>query len=510
MADYSHYEFQTRQRLTSSALNEIGDWVGKMSIEVARRMVNAEAASVSGVIDGMRVTVVAATMNVSVSGGLAVQYDSTQVSPNNRHRWIEIDDQAPLVATLANGGATPRWDVIEIAAGVSSPVADVLDIYDPALGVPVAVALNPHKVCTPSLTVRSGTAGANPKFPAGIAGRIPLAYVYVAAGAIVLNADRVVWCRPMLRPRSYLAAPNSPARVTGGGWWRTLAGLTGNLAADMHGNFRNGAEFALQSGSSGYNLSASGNFDGGGLPGANGTIYLYAAPPPYPAGYDANLAPREIYTVDATVMGATYVSGAYGAIIVASLVAPKVSAIGSPITAGTCTITDNLFGTIGIDHADMIYIGCSYFLLAAGTMYAQRSKGAIGSAVVKAGIDITSLLPIAAFTLISFASSIAGDGAYALPAHVTRIRVTGSFKLDVQGDITINFRDHFSMATTQVRSWTLYRSNTMADINRGPDLWLDGLLATQQVAIEYANGNGLTATNQLRAEEFEDSVLALR
>jgi hypothetical protein len=509
--DYDHYEIQTRQRLTSSALNEGNDFIGRMAIESLRRLMNADAASLSGVVDGMRVSVQVGTLNVQISGGLALMYDATQVSPSNKHRWIEIADSAPLTATLDGGDASPRWDVIEIAPGVADAGGEVIDIYDPALGAPVPTILSPHKLCTPIVTVTKGTAGANPKFPAGTAGRIPLAYVYVAAGAAVLNVDRVCYCRPRLRPRQYIDNDLSPYRkinVHGGGWWRLLAGLTGNLETAMTGDFRNGTPFHLPEGA-GYNLSSSGNFNGGGLPIANGTIYLYAAPPPYPTGYDANLAPREIYIVDATVMGACYVAGSHNAVVVASLVAPTRDNVGSPATAGTCTITDNLFGTIGIDHADMVYIGSSYFLLGAGTMYAHRSRGAIQSSQVKAGNDINALLPIAADTAISFASSISGDGTYSLPAHVSRIRVVGKHKLDVQGDLTIWFRDYNSMSTSQLKRWTVYRYLAMADIDFGCDMWLD-CISSQQLFINYADGNGLTVTNQLRVEEYEDAVLALR
>jgi hypothetical protein len=508
--DATHYDFQLRQRLTSSGLNTQEGWTARMSPELLRRLVSADSGNVSGVFDGLKVSVQPATMNVQISGGLALLYDATQVAPNSAHRWIEVLDGTPLTATLDVGGASPRWDVIEIAPGNVDGAGEVLDFYNSNTGAFVPAVAAPLKVCTPTVTVRKGTESAAPKFPAGVAGRIPLAYVYVAAGAIVLNVDRVCFCRPMLRPRGYDGAPNFQAKAHGGGWRRLLSGLTGNLAADMMGTFPNGAEFYLQSGSSGYDLSASGNFDGGGLPIANGTVYLYAAPPPYPSGYDAILAPREIFIVDDTVMGACYVNGAYGAIIVATLIAPERSQIGTPVTAGTCDIVDGLFGTVSIDHADMVYIGCSYFQLAGGFLYAQRAQGALGSSLGVAGIDIDALLPIAADTAVSLAANITGDSVYRLPAHVDRVHLIGYHNLDVQGDITIFFRDGFSTSTAHVKSWTQYRSNTMADLEYGCTLWVTMYTGLQLLTINYADGNGLTTQNKLRVSEWEDSVLALR
>lgn len=506
MVDYTHYEIQTRQRLTTNALNDIGAYVGRMATEGLRRLVNAEAASVSGVLDGLLVTVNAGTMGVSVGGGLALLYDSVQVSPSNRHRWIEIDDAAPVVLTLDVGGVSPRWDVIEIAPGITNAPGEVLDVYNPQLGAPEAVVLSPLKLCRPVVNVTKGTPGANPKFPAGTAGRIPLAYVYVAAGAVALNTSRVVYCRPMLRPRGFSIAPNLQTKVQGGGWSRATGDTTGNLSAKAIGTFPNGAEFHLPAGA-GYDLEAAGNYDGGGLPVANGNVYLYAAPPPYPSGYSGNLAPREIFTPDATIMGGTYVAGAYGAIIVISSVAPNRDHIGAPSTGGNSSIIDNLFGTVDIDRAQMVYLGCGYYNSGFGVLQQQTCVGAICSTDRVSGHAMT--LPIAADTLVTMHTNVAADSTYRLPAHVRRVQVQGYHRLDAQGDITVIIKDAIGVNTGYGHRWTMYRSNVADDIANGINAWML-LNDNQELTINYADGNGTTASNILRVLQWEDPVLAAR
>jgi hypothetical protein len=54
--DATHYDFQLRQRLTSSGLNAQEGWTARMSPELLRRLVSADSGNVSGVFDGLKVS----------------------------------------------------------------------------------------------------------------------------------------------------------------------------------------------------------------------------------------------------------------------------------------------------------------------------------------------------------------------------------------------------------------------------------------------------------------------
>jgi hypothetical protein len=507
--DATHYDFQLRQRLTSSALNAQEAWTSRLSPEALRALVAGDTGNVSGVLDGLLVTVQVGTLNVQIGGGLALLYDSTQSAPASTHRWIEVGYSAPITATHdAGDGANPRWDVVEIEPGNVDGSGEVLDFYNPNTGAFVPLVAAPLKVCTPVVTIRKGTPAANPKFPAGVAGRIPLAYVYVATAAVALNANRVVYCRPILEAKRYTGAPNKLTEVCGGGWQRSSLSLVGEIAQTMKGRFSTGSQFHLPAGTV-ATLSASGNYHGGGLPVASGTVYMYAAPPPYPSGYDAVIAPREIFTPDATVMGACYPAGSYGAILIATDIPPTPDYVGAPTPAGTITITDNLFGAVSIATTQCIYVGAAYFSLGDVALRAQTYKGAVSSGAGVAGKDINALLPIAADTDVSMAANQGLDPAYRLPAHVRRIHLQGFHRLSVQGDFDILIKDALSDIAGNSYRHSQYRSNIAADIARGITAWvyLDDL---QKLTINYADGNGLSASNVLRAMAWEDPVIAAR
>ena len=100
------------------------------------------------------------------------------------------------------------------------------------------------------------------------------------------------------------------------------------------------------------------------------------------------------------------------------------------------------------------------------------------------------------------------DSAYVLPTHIRNVRILGFHRVDVQGDITVFFKDAMS-SHTHLKKGTIYRSNTMDNLSYGYDFWVV-LNDSQQLTVNYADGNGLSATNLIRIIEWEDSVLALR
>ncbi|HMV75732.1 MAG TPA: hypothetical protein PKB00_14245, partial [Microthrixaceae bacterium] len=62
--DHNRYEFQLRQRLTSTGLNTQDALTARAIYEVMRRQVSADRGAVTGVVDGLLVTVQPGTLNI--------------------------------------------------------------------------------------------------------------------------------------------------------------------------------------------------------------------------------------------------------------------------------------------------------------------------------------------------------------------------------------------------------------------------------------------------------------
>ena len=508
--DYTHYEIQPRQRLTTDALNEQEDWLGRLTLELARRMVGGDTASVSGVLDGLVVTISPGTMNSIVNGGVAMMYDAVVAAPANPHRWIEVADGAPIVKTHDNGGAAARWDVIEIAPGVIDGPGDILDVYDPNLGAPVPTLLAPRKVCTPVVTVRKGTENVLPKLPSGIASRIPLAYVYVAAGVVALDATKVIYCRPILRPRVGWRAPLS--RVRGGGFDLTANGASGTCPAGMNGYFSySSAPFSIAP-ETVVALEATGNWEGGGIPLANTLVHFYAAPPPYPAGYDGNLAGRELQCSDPTLMWGGYKSGMTGCIVVGSATGPAINANGAPTGGGNITITaHNLWGTMALPKTQMLYLGAAFWDAAVAGMIAQRLRGTWVAPSRKTGATFQALLPIAAPTIFNMWSGFSG-AAFTLPATARKLAMQIFARMAGGAHLLMELEDHWTGTgnTGQDGGGYFVMSNPDAGLQNESRLFESVVEADGTFNVQSASAVGIVNTGRFVARAYEDAVLALR
>jgi len=173
--------------------------------------------------------------------------------------------------------------------------------------------------------------------------------------------------------------PASGRDVWGGGVEVAAAGLDVVLrnAGGRHANHRTRWGIQALDGTTAYTLAAPG-MDGAALPVADDVIYFYACPPPYPAGYDANLAPRE-HRPGATAR--TRYQGMvapdlYNAVIVASVVEPTVTSPQGNPAAGNFTMTCAPFpAATTIDRSTAVYLGATFWDFSAGDILEQQIRG---------------------------------------------------------------------------------------------------------------------------------------
>lgn len=395
----------------------------------------------------------------------------------------------------------------------------MLDFYNEATGQFIAAPSAPLKVCTPTVTIRKGTPSATPKFPAGIDGVLPLAYVYVPAAAVTILSTDILYTRPILKPMPEEVGPGAytaadgigrTPRVHGGGVSVAAAGLAATVTNTMSGHFsRSGQRFILPAGT-GIRFTAN-NYDGG-LPGANNTTYFYALPPSavLPAGYTAYLAEREFLIQTASrIASGGYASGQYHCFVVSSAKAPAISQRGQPATSSTFEISHPTMGVLSISTDKAVYIGCVYYNFAGTEMLAQICDGPRVSTSRKAGKTFAEVdLPIIA-TVTSLANEASGEPDYALPAHVRRVHLTAVFSLDLQGCFYFRWSDIHADVFPGTKHRTGYRPNVMATVGQGIAEWIT-LDSSQQFTVVLLDIDGPDGAQYLGVSEFEDSVLALR
>lgn len=512
MADFTHYEFQLRQRLTSTAFNTAMAYLGRHGVEMVRHML-LNLLDLSGVVNGLLVTVAGGDMTFSVSDGLAFYYDNTVPDTDSRYRVISVESTAPLQGELDPGDVQPRWDIVEIAPGFVDGAAQNLDFYDPSTGAFTNSPASPLKVSAPSMTVRKGTPAALPKLPAGTAGVIPLAYIYVPAGAVSLSATQVLYCRPILRPEPFANSPSlagaAQTRVRGGGWNIAADGFAGTCPGGMTGHFvGHGSPFQIAPGTA-VTLAATSNWEGGGIPVADTHVHMYAAPAPYPAGHDANLAGRELQCSDASLLWGGYASGMLGCIVVGSSVAPTYDANGNPTGGGNFSmVAHNLWGTISIPRNKMLYLGSAYFVAAIPGLAAQRVRGKWVAPSRKTGFQFHADLPIVGVTQYNMWDGFAGT-AMKLPTIARILDVDLNCGLAPGGDLRVVMEDQWTGQGTKGRIYSdvVNLAATIEVVGQHHVVEVDssGNLIIMEGTVQDLDGQ---AEICLRA--YEDGILAMR
>jgi hypothetical protein len=351
---------------------------------------------VYGVVQGGTVSATGADLNVTVAPLLALRLSTAPSSYDSAVAWIELVAASTQSLAAHVDGANPRWVVIEIAEGQAPEAQVQVPRFNTVTKFPDTVLVDRVVRPVPVITVRAGTAAANPVFPAGVAGVIPLAYVYLEAGATDINITDIVMCRPMLRGDGGGDQSAGQREVWGGGVSVTVAGQDVVLR-NVGGRFASHrTRWSLQAtaGTTTYAVAAPG-CDGNALPVADDVVYFYACPAPYPAGYDANLAPREHRpgTTALTRYQGLGCTGLYDAVIVASTVEPQLDTPqGNPV-AGDFEITCAPFSAVGtpvdIDRTTAVYLGAASWDVSATDFLPQSLRGDVvvpGNEVASANI----------------------------------------------------------------------------------------------------------------------------
>jgi hypothetical protein len=241
------------------------------------------------------VNVVPTTLTVSVGVGIAIlRHIASAGTYDSSFQWLEHDDIATVDLTSLVDGANPRWAVVEIAPNDTAEVTSLRDIFNPALGTFTAQSVDKVRGSSPTLTVRAGAAAASPVLPSGQSGVVPLAYVYIPAGATELTPGDHIMCRPLLKSET-------GTLVSGGG----VSVLPSEGSHDVSLNPCRaklptlGFDIGVSEYASDFliDTTPSAFWTAGQAYPAGATrtpIYLFAATAPYPSGYDSGTAPREM------------------------------------------------------------------------------------------------------------------------------------------------------------------------------------------------------------------------
>jgi hypothetical protein len=373
----------TRERILSTDANNATALHHRALVEASAAILLGDA-SIFGVIRGLTVSTSGGVLTVTVAPGLALRSGTAATTYDSATQWIELRSSQTLDLAANVDGANPRWVVIEIAEASAVESSEARDIFDPLTGTFSSSSITKVSGSSPTLTARAGTAAAAPVFPAGIAGVIPLGYVYLTAAAASINVSDIVMCRPMLRSENAETFAGAGGRsVWGGGVSVSAAGVDVVLrsAGGAFLNHRMAWSAAPADGTTTMTVTAAG-CDGAAFPVADDVVYFYACPPPYPAGYDASLAPRE-HRPGATALTryqGLVCADLHNAVVVASTVEPQIdTTLGNP-TAGNFAVTCAPFATgaaVNIERTTSMYLGAVSWDQSATDYLVQDVRGSI-------------------------------------------------------------------------------------------------------------------------------------
>lgn len=365
----------TRERILSTDWNNATALHHRALIEAGAAVLQGDA-NLFGVVKGLTVSASGVDLDVTVATGLAIRSGTAATTYDSAAQWIELRTAEAVDLTALVDPANPRWAVIEIAEASAVETSEARDIFDPVTGTFSSSSVTKVTGSSPTITARAGTAAATPVFPAGAAGVIPLAYVYLGAAAVAITATDIVMCRPMLRSENAETFAGAGGRPVWGGGVSVAAAGTDIVLRSAGGRFLNHRmnwAIAPADGTAAFTVTAPG-YDGAAAPVADDVVYFYACPAPYPNGYDTNLAPREHRpgTSALTRYQGLVAADVHNAVIVASVVEPQVDTpLGNP-TAGNFTVTCAPFAAAAtIDRTTSTYLGATYWDFSATDLLPQ-------------------------------------------------------------------------------------------------------------------------------------------
>jgi hypothetical protein len=378
--------YNTRERAESDDLNNTTDLLVRQDINNLAFTSAPDAftaLNLYGVVAGLVVGSTGLSLTVVVDIGLAVKYDAPAADVyDSKYRLIEVTTPITVDVSSYVNGVNPRWIVIEVEPGSAVEAMSLRDIYNPTTSMFVPQSVPKVRKSEPVVSVTAGLAAATPVMPAGTAGKIPLAYIYLGAGALAVNPDTIVGCRPLLTARLGEAAAN----LTGGGFEVATDGVS-VVTASSSMQFRPAlfpATVSLDHTVVSIDLAAVGS-DAWGFgmlyPVTTAPIYMFLMAAPYPAGYDTNLAGREFVPADQVAVAAvipSYTAGVTGGLLVASSDPPDNldAAIGTHVGIAVFGVNDPTWnggpGVSALLQGRVAYVGAVSFQIGLGGLVAQR------------------------------------------------------------------------------------------------------------------------------------------
>lgn len=360
--------WNTRERLTSTDLNNCSALHHRALIESVAALAHGDTVQY-GVVRGLVVSIVDTTLTANVSPGLAIRSGSAPTTYDSATEWIELSTTENVDLSSYVDVTNPRWVVIEIADADAVELNSSRDIWQPATGTFVSNAVDKVSGSDPTITVTAGTAAATPYLPAGTAGRIPLAYIYIPAAAVSLDTGDIVSCRPIVKTSNFAYFTGNTRDVKGGGVFVTALGTEIGLIeclgfiGDSTIPFSIGRFNATDVLSCRLNIPAEG-WDGAAAPVIDTPAYLYAIQPPYPTGYGA-LADREFIAGDAaTGRFPALVSDAgefRNCVVIASTEEPNVVDRGGAPVSGNFSISSAPWSNVAVlvNRQNSVYLGAA-------------------------------------------------------------------------------------------------------------------------------------------------------
>ena len=512
----AYVKFNSRERALSTDQN-------RQAILSRRALAEAMAALSTGTLKqsgcfgaSFVVAPQAGTMKCSITPGLALMYDSTAAFPYSTMAWIESSILREV--TLDAGDGNPRYDVVEMRAGSATTITQPRDEFNPLTGSFSVVNMAKEIASTPEFQVRKGTPAVLPSIPVGTAGWMPLAYVAVPGGAVTLLADNVVHCRPILdaQPgrgwtdptltRYATAIKGGGLKVAGGGVLSVANAISGRFA-DHHHDFRIEPNATL-----GFGPLV---WDGGGAPAVSGAMYFYAIPAPYPAGYNASMAPREFWTPDEAIVygtGSGFESSARqeGCIIIASSTPPILTHESGHPAVGNGTINHSFFSSAPsiLDHSKWVYIGAASYDNAVLNCTEQLTSGCTISTDRKPGYDFLLDMPIGANTPVTIWAGIGAD-VIAWPVTARSVECQLVAALDAGGNLAFAASDEFS-GSTAPQGWHAYDMQNGAAVSIIQSVMMQARLDSSGQIVLVSATQFLATVTRLWGRSYRDEVLALR
>lgn len=508
--------YNTRERAVSSDLNRMTALLHRAQLEAMAFMASGSVKKSGCFGDSFIITPQAGTMRTSIGVGLALFVDSTAVYPESQTVWTESLEIREVTHDAAD--AQPRYDVIEMQPGTLVSSTQPRDVFDPVTGTFTVVNLTKEIKSYPTFRIVKGTAGAVPSIPAGSAGWMPLGYVYIPGGAVSLVATDVVYARPILAAlveQEGWVSPKPSALATeldGGGVDAAGSSLVTTVSRTLTGRFP--GHFSKFRASAQTTMTLSTLTSDGGFPVANSVLYWYAIPAPWPAGYDASMAPREFWTPTPSLVYSAGFSSATrqeGCLLVASATAPVAdSPSGAP--TGTASFTHTFFsaGASSSSRTNWVYVGACYYELAGNQIITQRTRNNLVATQRKPGFNLLASLPIAANTLIQLNNEVVGQPVVSWPMSVAReVAVHFRAALNAGGNVRIDAFDELSDDANNAGMMTYVVSNAGAvQFNAGYNMEFY-LNSSGQLTIAAASQSG-AASLVVFLRCYRDAILQQR